>query len=169
MFSLTKTNLWSYLRVLVFSFTILAMLGSLPTGMLPEFAATAAAQEGSDSETVRKLKIASMQHDLILLLLENEDFAKVESEWRKVLDLELSEKYEGAVAQSLLTISYKLSEAGVLSVALAILDESLAIVPFSNRSRADLLKLKAYIYKEAGDLDAAIDSLRQASELAERP
>ena len=155
--------------MLVFSFAILAMLGSLPTGMLPEFAVATAAQEGSDSETVRKLKIASMQHDLILLLLENKDFEKVESEWRKVLDLELSEKYEGAVAQSLLTISYKLSEAGALSVALAILDESLSIVPFSNRSRTDLLKLKAYIYKEAGDLDAAIDTLRQASELAERP
>jgi tetratricopeptide (TPR) repeat protein len=166
----TKINMGRHYKALVFSCVILVMLGSTPTGMLYAFSATTALVEGnSDSETLQKLKIASMQHDLILLLIESKDFAKVESEWRKVLDLGLSAKYEGAVAQSLLTISYKLTEAKQLSIALAILDDSLSIAPFSNKSRAEILKLKAYIYKEAGDLDSAIDTLRQASELAEKP
>ena len=110
-----------------------------------------------------------MQHDLIFLLIESNDFDRVEAEWGKVLDLELSEKYEGAIAQSVLTICYKLSEAKQFSMALNIIEESLAAVAFSNKSSADILRLKAYIYKESGDLDSAIETLRKASELAEEP
>ena len=127
------------------------------------------AERDSASETVNKLKIASMQHDLILLLIESKDFGRVESEWKKVLDLKLNEKYEGAIAQSLLMICYKLSEAKQYSLALGLMDESLSAVAFSNKNAADILRLKAYLYKEAGNLDLAIETLRQASELAEKP
>lgn len=171
MFNRTKTNLRRRLRLLAFSLIILAVSGFTQTGMLLGFspAATAVGEETSSSETLNKLKIASMQHDLILLLIESNDFDRVEPEWRKVLELELSEKYESAIAQSLLMIGYKLSEANQFSLALSIMDESLAAVAFSNKSAADILRLKAYLYKEAGDLDAAIETLREASELAEQP
>ncbi len=171
MFNQAKLNLRRHLKLLVFSLVILAVSGFTQTGMLLGFspAATVIAEETSVSETINKLKIASMQHDLILLLIESNDFDRVEPEWRKVLDLELNEKYESAIAQSLLMICYKLSEAKQLSMALSIIDESLSAVAFSNKSAADILRFKAYLYKEAGDLDAAIETLREASELAEQP
>jgi Cdc6-like AAA superfamily ATPase len=68
-----------------------------------------------------------------------------------------------------LTISYKLSQAKQLSLAQKILSESLSAVAFSKNNKADILRFQAYLYKEAGDLNSAIDTLRQASELAEKP
>jgi hypothetical protein len=170
-FNKPKTDLRRHLKLLAFSFVILALSGFTQTGMLLGFspAETVAEEEASSSETLNKLKIASMQHDLILLLIESNDFDRVEQEWRRVLDLELSERYEGAIAQSLLMICYKLSETKQLTLALSIIDESLSVVAFSSKSKADILRLKAYLYKEAGDLDAAIETLREAGELAERP
>ena len=170
MFNRTKINLRRHLKLLAFSFGILAVSGFTQIDMLWGFSpAATVVEEAPSSETLNKLKIASMQHDLILLLIESNDFDRVELEWRKVLDLELSEKYESAIGQSLLMICYKLSEANQLSLALSIIDESLSAVAFSNKSAADILRLKAYLYKEAGDLDAAIETLREASELAEQP
>jgi tetratricopeptide (TPR) repeat protein len=170
MFSQTKFNLRRHLKLLVLSLVIFAVSGSTQTAVLLGLppAATLIEQD-SGSEALNKLKIASMQHDLILLLIESGNFDRVESEWRKVLDLKLGQKYEGAIAQSLLIICYKLSEANQLSLAQSIMDESLSAVAFSNKSAADIFRLKAYVYKEAGDLDSAIDALRKASELAEKP
>ena len=169
MFNRTKIYPRRRLKLLAFSLIILAVSGFTQTGMLLGFSPAAAVEEVSSSETLTKLKIASMQHDLILLLIESNDFDRMEPEWRKVLELELSEKYESAIAQSLLMICYKLSEANQFSLALTVMDESLSAVAFSNKSAADILRLKAYLYKEAGDLDAAIETLREASELAEQP
>lgn len=161
-------KLGRHLKLLAFSLVILAVSGFTQTGTLFG-AATVVEEENSGSETINKLKIASMQHDLILLLIESNDFDRVESEWKKVLDLGLSEKYENAIAQSLLMIGYKLSEANQLSLAQNIMDESLATVAFTNKSAADIFRLKAYVYKEAGDLDSAIDALRKASDLVQEP
>ena len=170
MFSQTNIHLRRHLRLLALSLVILAVSGFTQTGLLWGFSPAATVmEEDSGSETLNKLKIASMQHDLILLLLESNDFDRVEPEWRKVLDLGLGEKYENAIAQSLLTICYKLSQANQLSLALNLIDESFGAVAFSDKSAADILRLKAYLYKEAGDLDSAIETLRQASELAETP
>ena len=170
MFSQTRFNFRRHIKLLVLSLAILATSGSNQTGVLFGLVPAATViEEDSGSATLNKLKIASMQHDLILLLIESGDFDRVESEWRKVLNLKLSEKYEGAIAQSLLILCYKLSEANQLSLAQSIMDESLSTVAFSNKSAADIFRLKAYVYKEAGDLDSAIDALRKASELAEKP
>ncbi len=109
-----------------------------------------------------------MQHETILLLIDSKTFDRVESEWKTVLDLQLGAKYEGAIADSLLTIGYKLLEAKQLPLAQKLLDESLAAVPFSNKSKANILKFKAYLFKEAGDYDNAIKTIKLANELAEK-
>ncbi len=167
MFSQTKPNGRKHHRILLFSFAIVAALGLMQSITVSAFQSPPAlTEEKPNSETLKKLKIASMQHDLILLLIENKNFDRVDLEWRKVLDLRLGDKYENAIAQSLLTIAYKLSEAKQLSLAQMILDESLSTVPFSNKDKADIFRFKAYLSKEAGDLDSAIKALRLASELA---
>jgi len=163
MCSQSKTDLMGRRRILVFSFLAVAMLGSVGTGVVSAF------QSSQEEETVKKLQIASVQHELVLLLVEKKNFDRVQAEWKKVLDLKLDGKYEGAIAQSLLTIGYKLSEAKQFALAQKILDESLPAVEFSNKDRADIFRFKAYLFKEAGDLDAAIGALRQASELAAKP
>ena len=170
MFNQTKISLRGRHRILLFPLIIVVVLGLNQIGMLSAFQSSPAVEEEkSNSETLKKLKIASMQHELILLLIENKNFDAVELEWEKVLDLRLGGKYEGAIAQSLLAIGYKLSEARQLALAQKILDESLSVVAFSNKDRADIFRFKAFVFKESGDLDAAIKALRQARELEEKP
>ncbi len=131
--------------------------------------ATGAANERLDSETIKKLTVASTQHNLILLLIESGKYDKVEAEWKKVLDLKLSNKYEDAVALSMETIANKLSDAKQLPLAQRILDLGLAGMNFNNKNRADILRLKAYFFKEGGDLEKAIETYREANELLEKP
>jgi tetratricopeptide (TPR) repeat protein len=107
-----------------------------------------------------------MQYDMIFLLIQNKNFDQVEAEWRKVLDQKLGAKYEKQIADSLLDIVYKLSEAKQFLLAQKLLDQSLAAAPFSNKSKADILRFKALLYKESGDLDNAIKTMQQALELA---
>ena len=126
MFDQNKMKIRRRLRLLAFPLMILALSGFTQTGLLFGFSpAASAVEEDSGSDTLNKLKIASMQHDLILLLIESNDFDRVKPEWEKVLDLGLSENYESAIAQSLLMICYKLTEANQLSLAQTLMDESL--------------------------------------------
>ena len=150
-------------KILLFLFLIVVALGPVRITAFA-FQSSPAAEE----ETAKKIKLAYIQHEMILLLIENKNFDRVEVEWKKVLDLRLGAKFEKPIAESLLDIGYKLSEAKQLSLAQKLLDESLAAVPFSNKSKADILTFKAYLYKETGDLDNAIKTLRQATELADK-
>ncbi len=154
MFGQMKT---AHRKILLSIFLALVSLGSVQTGIF--------AYQSSTTPDEKKLKIASAQHDLILMLIENKSFDQVETEWKKVLDLKLV-KFEGQIANSLLAIAYKLTEAKQLALAQNLLDDSLSTVPFSNQDKVDILKFKAYIYKESGDLDDAIKTMRYASELA---
>lgn len=145
-------------KILLSIFLAIVALGSVQTSVAFAF-------QSSPTPEERKLKIASVQHDLILLLIENKNFDQVESEWKKVLDLKLGAKFEGQIADSLSLIAFNLSEAKQLSLALKIIDDSLSTVPFSNKSKSDLLKLKASIYVELGDSEDAIKAYQFARDL----
>jgi len=74
MLSQAKVNLRKYLGLLAFSLVFLAVSGFMQRGMLFGFPPAATmTEEASNSETLNKLKIASMQHDLILLLIDRND------------------------------------------------------------------------------------------------
>jgi hypothetical protein len=148
-------------RILVFSFAIITALGLMQAGLLPAFEVSPAQE--------RKLKIAGMQHKLIMLLIENKEFDSIELEWKKVLDLKLGAEFEDAIGKSILTISYSLLDAKQVTPALKLLDESLVAVPFSDKSKADIFACKAALYKELKDLDSAIKAMRKAKELEEKP
>jgi hypothetical protein len=171
MFSQTNRKLipGGHGRILLLSFLLIAALGFAQTGVVSAFQSPQAVPEDrAASDIQKKLKTASMQHELILLLIENKTFDQVEIEWKKVLDLRLGAKYEGAIAQSLLTIGYKLYEAKQFPLGQKIMDASIATVPFINKDKADIYKFKALLFREMGDIDSAIRCMRLASELADK-
>jgi tetratricopeptide (TPR) repeat protein len=158
MFNQPNKNLRVHHKILLLLSLIVVAPGSVRT--------TAFAFQSSPTAEEKKLQVASMQYDMIFLLIQNKNFDQVEAEWRKVLDQKLGAKYEKQIADSLLDILYKLSEAKQFLLAQKILDESLAAVSFSNKSKADILRFKALLYKDSGDLDSAIKTMQQALELA---
>ena len=154
---------------MVIFFLVISALGFIQANIAIAVQPLDAVSEEAGPEAQKKLKTASMQHELILLLIENKTFDQVESQWKKVLDLRLNAKYyEGAIAQSLLMIGYKLFEAKQFVPAQKIMDASLASVPFTSGNKADIFKFKAALYKEMGDLDNAIRFMRLASELSDK-
>ena len=110
-----------------------------------------------------------MQHELILYLIEKQDFDSIESEWKKVLDLKLGAEYEDPVAKSLVIISYKLLDAKRSALGLKLIDASLMAMPFSNKSKSDIFACKAALHRELRDLDSAIKAMRQARDLEGKP
>lgn len=152
-------------RLLLSSLLVLATLGLMQTGIAAAFHPAEYAEDAA-SDIQKKLQTAKIQHALILLLVENKTYDQVEAEWKKVLDLRLGARYEGAIAQSLLTIGYKLYEAKQYAVAIKLIDASVASVPFVNRNKADIFKFKSVLLQESGDIDNAIRAMRYAGELA---
>ena len=77
-------------RTLVLSFAIFTAFGLMQTGLFAALDASPTLEgEKPSAEVKKKLKIAGMQHELILYLIEKQDFDSIESEWKKVLDLKL--------------------------------------------------------------------------------
>jgi hypothetical protein len=147
------------------SLLVLAALGPVQSGIAAAFQPVEYSEDAA-SDIQKKLQTAKIQHELILLLIENKTYNQVPTEWKKVLDLRLGAKYEGPIAQSLLTIGYKLYAAKQYAVVLKMIDASVASVPFSNANKADIFKFKAGVLQESGDIDNAIRAMRYASELA---
>jgi hypothetical protein len=158
-------------KIIIFLFAVIVgTFGSMQKGYLFALESSPALEEEkANAEIQRKLNIAKMQHELILLLIEKRSFDSVDSEWKRVLDLKLGAKYEDPIAKSLLTISYELLKAKRFALAQKLLDESLSTVPFTDKNQADIFACKAALYKEAGDTDAAIKMMLKARDLEEKP
>jgi tetratricopeptide (TPR) repeat protein len=157
-------------RILAFSFAIFAAFGLMQTSLLPAFEASPTLKgEKLSPEAEKKLNLAGIQHDLILLLIEKRDFDSIEPEWKAVLDLKLGKEFEDLVGKSIVAISYTLLEAKRFALALKLLDESLAAAPFSDKSKANIYACKAALYKELKDVDSAIQAMRRAKDLEGKP
>ncbi len=156
-------------RALLFFFLFISSVGFIQTNIAVAVQPLNAVPDETGADVQRKLKTAAVQHELILLLIENKTYDQVEPEWKKVLDLRLGAKFEGPIAQSLLTIGYKLFEAKQFILAQRIMDSSLAApIPFSNANKADIYTFKAALCKELGDVDNAIRFYRLAKELTDK-
>ena len=165
-----KINLMGRRRTLVLSFAIFTAFGLMQTGLFAALDASPTLEgEKPSAEVKKKLKIAGMQHELILYLIEKQDFDSIESEWKKVLDLKLGAEYEDPVAKSLVIISYKLLDAKRSALGLKLIDASLMAMPFSNKSKSDIFACKAALHRELRDLDSAIKAMRQARDLEGKP
>jgi hypothetical protein len=169
MYNKTKISSRGRRQMLASLFAIFAAFALMQTGMISAFDASAALEGKLSPDAMKKVKIAGMQHALIMLLIEKRDFEGIEPEWKKVLDLKLGAEFEGPIAKSLVMISYSLLDEKRCALAQKLLDESLSVVPFSDKSKADIFACKAALYKESGDLDSAINAMRIARKLEEKP
>jgi len=170
MLSKTKISSYGRQRILVLSLAFFAAVGLMQTNLLAAIEPVPAFEaEKLTPEAKNKLKFASRQHDLILLLIENQDFDSIEPKWKQVLDLKLGAEFESLIAKSLVAICYNLLDAKRSALGLKLIDDSLTAVPFSDKSRADIFGCQAALYKDTGDLNSAIKAMKKAQELEGKP
>ena len=119
------------------------------------------------NDEVRKtFEKASVLHDLSLAYLEKGDLENVTAAARRLIELSFPAEHEGLLAASLSMIADKLGEHQQFNLAQTLLDEVLETFERS-ASRARVLKMKARLYRTAGNNDQAIETWLRALELEE--
>lgn len=142
---------------------LLLMLCSLP---LPSLAQQVQSESGAGQDITAKLRFAAAQHGVILALLKDGDFSSVLSEFRQILELELTGEYEKPVVQEAWLIAEQMREAGEYELAHQIVDETLDQME-TPESQFYLLMLRGKIFHDEGLTEQAIEAFRQAQEFKE--
>jgi tetratricopeptide (TPR) repeat protein len=124
--------------------------------------ATQSAELSADVKQV--LSIAETEHEMARLLIKQGQYERVMPEMKKIFQLDLPIRYEGAVAESASLISEMLVEKKQFSIAHQILEEALQKMK-KKENQAALWKIQAFVYKSEGDLESALKCLQQAIDL----
>jgi hypothetical protein len=111
-----------------------------------------------------KLRFAASQHEIISILIQEQDFGGALLEFRRILALELSE--EGLVVDEAWLIVDRLMAAGRYEYAHQIIDDTLETIEIP-KNRFSLMMLKGKVYKDEGKLKDAVRVYREAQRLRE--
>lgn len=142
-------------------FSVCALPGS---ALANQEKAGTTAEANIESDLERRLSMAEAQHEIALLLIKDGQYDKVFPEMKKIFELGLPSKYEESILQSVAVIANQLAERRQHGVAHQVLDEASRFLKLdSNKVKA--LKLKAYVLKDEGKFQEAIDTFRKAIEM----
>ena len=111
-----------------------------------------------------KLLYASAQHEIISILLQEEQFDSVLPELEKILALNLRGESEKLIVQEVWIISDQLVGAGKFNLAHQIIDATLPKL-MDPANQFTLKMRKGQIYREQGLLKEALELYRSAQEL----
>ena len=120
--------------------------------------------EGAQLSYDQMLSIAETQYEIIKLLIKEGRYDRVLPEMRKILDLKFQGEDEQLVAKSSSLIAQLLVENKQVTLAHAVLDETLVRMK-QKENVASLLKIKAYLYKSEGKNQKAIETFERALEI----
>ncbi len=113
------------------------------------------ALDSSTQDLERMLSIAETKLDVVKALIAQGKFERVQPEMKIILQLNLPDKYEGAVTDAALIVAKLLVEQAQYEIAHGVLDAAFLRVK-TNSNKATLLKFKAGIYRQEGKLDKAV-------------
>lgn len=157
------------LKILALLVTLLLAAGLFAT--LPRLAnaqalqqAGSAAGEIADPQLVQTLLSAHVQHEIVKGLIEQGRFDQVLPEMKKLFALNLPDNEQCKVAESAAIIAKLLVDRKQFALAHQVLDGAFARLNL-NTDKAAALKIKAWVYKEEGKLDPAVETYKRALEL----
>ncbi|MEE2821812.1 MAG: hypothetical protein VYA53_02405 [Acidobacteriota bacterium] len=116
--------------------------------------------EGS-ADLEGKLRSAASQHEIIKLLLDEDRYAEVLSEFWTILDLELTGDNEKPVVQEAWMIVERMRESGEYDLAHQIVDGASNELETSE-STFYLLMLKGKLFQDQGRTEEALEAYREA-------
>jgi tetratricopeptide (TPR) repeat protein len=123
--------------------------------------------ELSGQQVVHLLSIAEQQHEIVLLLIKQGRYGRVLPEMKKIFELNLPERFEERIAQSAGLIANLLVESKQYALAHDVLNEAFARMR-SDRNKAPLLKIEAYVYKSEGKYQEAVAAFERAVAIEKR-
>jgi Tfp pilus assembly protein PilF len=130
-------------------------------GLAPVWEVSAAASDPAENA---KLAAAATHYEIAQLKLESGEYDAVLAEIQKILDLDFSAENEGVLTLSVLKLSEQLLDADQHELARQAVDASLMAVD-QQQYQFMLLMLKAKVFRDEGEIDAALETYRSAQKL----
>ena len=112
-----------------------------------------------------QLNFAGAQAEIVAVLLAEQKYSLILSEFQRILNLGLTGEDETLLARHAWYVSLQLAEAGQFALAHRIVEETLSKTS-DPQNRYRLLMLKGKIFKQQRLFEQAIDVYRQAQRLA---
>ncbi|MFQ5738947.1 MAG: hypothetical protein ACE5JX_08015 [Acidobacteriota bacterium] len=138
-------------RVVPFSFLVLT--------------STAAAIGQGNWEKMRS--IAESQHEILMLLIKNQQYGRVLAESKKVFSMSFPAKHQHLLVQEAKEISHALLHQKQHQLAHEVLNQGLESVTEPDL-QAELYKEKAYLFKKMGEDDHAMSCFKKSVELEQK-
>jgi hypothetical protein len=139
--------------------------------VVPSFPTSARSQTSQQSgaaiavlteQQIEQLELtAYTQHEIVKELIKQGRFDLVLPEMRKIFALNLPDTEEDKIAESACLVAMMLVDAKRTGLAHNVLDEAYAHMN-RNTDRAAILKIKAKVYKEEGNVKMALETMQQA-------
>jgi tetratricopeptide (TPR) repeat protein len=116
------------------------------------------------SELEKTRRIAESQHEIVMILIRQKEFAKAVAEANKIFEMKWPDDEEPRFATALLTISKQFLKAEQPATALLLLETNLTRFK-SARSKADIWKEMGYLNEKLDRSEKALDCFREAMRL----
>jgi tetratricopeptide (TPR) repeat protein len=121
----------------------------------------------SEQQVDHLLSIAEQQYEIAVLLVKQGRYDRVLPEMRKIFELNLPERFEERIAQAASRIAGLVMENKQYALAHDVLNEALARMR-SDKNKALLLKIQAYVYKSEGKYPEAVATFERAVAIERR-
>ena len=121
----------------------------------------------TDAAENAKLAAAATHYEIAQLKIESGEYDAVLVEIQKILDLEFGAVNEGVLTLSVLNLAEQLLNAEQHELARQSVDASLKAVD-QQQNQFMLLMLKAKVFRDEGETDAALETYRSAQKLVQQ-
>jgi len=138
----------------------------LAIGMALSLSRSFAVTQGEAYEQVRAR--AADQHEVVMLLIKKGVFGRVIAETRKLLAIRFPAEHESQMVSSIVAIAMALANQSRPDLAQQVLDDGLRSATLA-KSKAELYRRKALLFKREGKEDEAIRFFKMAMDLAGNP
>ncbi|HLV01436.1 MAG TPA: hypothetical protein VKZ59_09225 [Acidobacteriota bacterium] len=119
-------------------------------------------QAQSNWEEVRE--IAGSQHEIVMLLIEKKEFAKVPAAARKIFEMQFPDEQQHLLVKEAEILTDALLQHDQTQIAHQVIEMARRAVK-TNKLKAALYREQAYVYKKEGNSDAAMECFQKSIEL----
>jgi tetratricopeptide (TPR) repeat protein len=162
-----RLNSLALLVTLLLAAGLLTTLPGWANAQSLQQAGAAVGEVGDQQEVQQTLLSGFAQFEIVKGLIEQRRFDRVLPEMRKLFALDLPDNEEHRIAEAASQIVNLLVDQKQYALAHQVLDGAFTRMN-RNTDKASVLKFKAWVYKEEGQLDKAVETYNQALALEKK-
>lgn len=108
--------------------------------------------------------MAQSHHEIIMLLIEKQEFAKIPSAAKELFSLDFPEAQQPLLVEEARLLTDALLHKNQMAIAHQVLEDAIAASK-TNSAKAQLFKEKAYVFKKEGKTDEAMKAFQRSVDL----